>query len=634
MMSTTAPARCWLSLLLLLVLAIRISPASAQVIWEDYQGTVRVFGTSNQDKAGPSYNNDSGALNIASLRAISATVTNATRTGTSSNIDFPNTAGALCNTDNMTGGYDPDGTGETCMADAQGRVLYALVRFPAIGSYSFSAAHDDEIDLDISSDFINTNYRQASYDVPAGSSASYTAVTTFEALAGTYTAFTPNACALIRLYWNNAGGLNHLRLRWTKPGNITEIIPASQFFDPAAIGSRLGCLSSIVTSATSLSVNKAVGSTGRASTADQFTVAIKDSAETVTLAASTTSGSGTGQQASTGATIIAANTTYKITDEMAAGSNSTMGAYTATIACTRAGLPYVPSGAAPTWTVVATAANQQIICTITNSRRSATLQLRKTWSNARITDTVIIPSTSGFSTNTLPLISVALLANTIDTGIAVNVLVGDTGTLPAEIFTIGSASQYGATVTCSGGALTGGNGATASSLSITEAAAGTAILCTYANIFRQPMTVSKNSVPYSDPVNGTTSPKYIPGALVTYQIAIANPSSLAVTQDSIVLVDALPPGAHLFTGDLGSPGSGPLSFVDGASLSGLTYNFSGLSSAIDDVDFSNNGGTSWGYTPSPDANGIDAGVTHVRIRLKGSMAPSSTFQIWIRCKID
>ena len=70
-------------------------------------------------------------------------------------------------------------------------------------------------------------------------------------------------------------------------------------------------------------------------------------------------------------------------------------------------------------------------------------------------------------------------------------------------------------------------------------------------------------------------------------------------------------------------GSGPVAFTNGAPTSALTYTFSGLGNAGDDVEFSNNGGTLWTYTPVANASGCDPAVTHIRVRPKGTMAAAS-----------
>ncbi|MBK8628872.1 MAG: DUF11 domain-containing protein [Sphingomonadales bacterium] len=53
------------------------------------------------------------------------------------------------------------------------------------------------------------------------------------------------------------------------------------------------------------------------------------------------------------------------------------------------------------------------------------------------------------------------------------------------------------------------------------------------------LTVAKLSRPISDPVNGTTNPKMIPGAVVEYCITVANAAGGA-TANSIVITDPLP----------------------------------------------------------------------------------------------
>ena len=625
-------------LLIMTTLAMLAAPAHATVVWEDYQGTNGMLGTSNQDKPGPSYNNNSatGAINRNLLRTIAADINNATRTGTSPDINFTAASGSLCNTSNSAAGagYDPAGTGATCQADAQGRVVYALVKFPTAGSFTFAAAHDDEVDLDLSSDFGNVNYRTASYNLPVGDAASFTAnENTFENLAGVVSSPSANACILLRLYWNNAGGINHLRLRWTRPSGVVEIIPATVLFDPGLAASSVGCTGTVTSSGTSVILNKIVGSTGRARAADQFQIAVTDTATNIILSSGTTSGSGTGQQASTGASLINTGVTYRLSDAMNAGSTSTLASYNPTIACTRSGLAYTPGGSAPDWTVSATALNQQIVCTITNARRAATLRLQKTWVNAIINNAVTLPATSGFTTNTAAFNAVANTASESDLGTAVSVLVGDNGTLPAEIFTNGLSTNYASVLGCSTGTLSGTNGQAANTIIVPEAAAGITLTCTYTNTFRPPLVVTKSSLAFSDPVNGTTNPKVIPGAFVAYTIAVSSPSAYSVTNNSVRVVDTLPAQARLFVGDLGSAGSGPIALVNGAPSSTLTYTYAGLASTTDDLEFSNNGGATWTYIPTPDAGGVDIAVTHVRINPKGTMPANSSFSLLLRCRV-
>jgi hypothetical protein len=122
----------------------------------------------------------------------------------------------------------------------------------------------------------------------------------------------------------------------------------------------------------------------------------------------------------------------------------------------------------------------------------------------------------------------------------------------------------------------------------------------------------------SDPVNGSTNPRSIPGAYELYTVRFTNQGSCpSPDNNSIVIVDPIPANTVLFVGDLAGVGSGPIAFVDGSPASGLSYTFTSLSSATDDVAFSSDGGSTFTYTPAPDVNGFDASVTHVRISPKG-----------------
>jgi uncharacterized repeat protein (TIGR01451 family) len=142
-----------------------------------------------------------------------------------------------------------------------------------------------------------------------------------------------------------------------------------------------------------------------------------------------------------------------------------------------------------------------------------------------------------------------------------------------------------------------------------------------------PLTIVKSSQALADPVNGVANPKLIPGALVGYTITVSNPHSFAVTPNSIIVVDAVGGLLDLNVVDIAGVGGGPILFQNGFPSSTLTYAFTGLAALADDVDFSNDGGASWTYVPTPGSNGADPAVTHVRIRPKGTMAPGSSFSL-------
>ena len=123
-----------------------------------------------------------------------------------------------------------------------------------------------------------------------------------------------------------------------------------------------------------------------------------------------------------------------------------------------------------------------------------------------------------------------------------------------------------------------------------------------------------------DPINLTTNPKAVPGSRVVYTITIENRGDGSVDNDAAVITDSIPSDVCLVVADIGGPGSGPVAFQDGAPSSGLSYTFASLASAADDVDFSQDGGATYDYTPAVNGAGCDPAVTNVRINPKGSFA--------------
>jgi fimbrial isopeptide formation D2 family protein len=153
------------------------------------------------------------------------------------------------------------------------------------------------------------------------------------------------------------------------------------------------------------------------------------------------------------------------------------------------------------------------------------------------------------------------------------------------------------------------------------------VSATFTVVNPAPLTMVKSSQPSTDPYNGATNPKLIPGARVAYTVTIANPNAFAATADSIVIVDPTPSNLALYVSNISGSSGGPIRFQDGATPSGLTYTFTSLASTTDDVDFSNNGGTTWTYVPTVNAQGADPNVNRIRIRPKGAMAANSSFSL-------
>ncbi|MGI9203724.1 MAG: hypothetical protein ACR2Q3_06920 [Woeseiaceae bacterium] len=143
--------------------------------------------------------------------------------------------------------------------------------------------------------------------------------------------------------------------------------------------------------------------------------------------------------------------------------------------------------------------------------------------------------------------------------------------------------------------------------------------------------VSKNVSTLADPFNGGTNPKAIPNADVEYVIGVSNRGSASPDNDTITVTDDIPSTLRLcvlaacYTG-------GPIIFDDSGSpvSTGVT---------LGTIEYSNNGGSSFSYTPSPDSDGFDAAVNAVRVTLDGvltSIAPAGppSFELRLSARIN
>ena len=127
--------------------------------------------------------------------------------------------------------------------------------------------------------------------------------------------------------------------------------------------------------------------------------------------------------------------------------------------------------------------------------------------------------------------------------------------------------------------------------------------------------VSKVAQTLTDPINGGSNPKAIPGAVVRYTIGVSNQGLGSPDNNSIVITDPLPIETALY---VDTSGGDPIVFVDGAVASGLGYTYA------TDVTFSNQvgGGPPYTYIPVPDAQGFDPVVTGYRINPTSVMNPT------------
>jgi len=153
------------------------------------------------------------------------------------------------------------------------------------------------------------------------------------------------------------------------------------------------------------------------------------------------------------------------------------------------------------------------------------------------------------------------------------------------------------------------------------------------------ISLQKTTETLSDPINGTTNPKSIPGALAEYTISASNSGATPTDNNTIIITDAIPLNTSLFVNDISGAGTGPIRFVDGTPPSGLNYNYSSLASATDNLSFSNDNGATFNYVPSADAEGLDSNVTNIRVSTLGQFLATSpsgdpSFSVLFRVKVQ
>lgn len=151
--------------------------------------------------------------------------------------------------------------------------------------------------------------------------------------------------------------------------------------------------------------------------------------------------------------------------------------------------------------------------------------------------------------------------------------------LTAQAFEAGTANTQGALVTATGGANTAGvDTVFADAAGVTDIASdGRHSAGDDYTVSAPVLTVAKQSRVISDPINGTSNPKFIPGALVEYCIIVSNAASATSSASSVAITDPLPAQTTYETAYgvfqsgtyTGTPGSGTCN-LDGTT--GGTYN--------------------------------------------------------------
>jgi hypothetical protein len=123
--------------------------------------------------------------------------------------------------------------------------------------------------------------------------------------------------------------------------------------------------------------------------------------------------------------------------------------------------------------------------------------------------------------------------------------------------------------------------------------------------------LSKNSMVLYDPINEEVNPKAIPNALVKYTIHAQNEGLGKTDNDTIAIADKVPDNMKLCVDNVAR--CHKVAFVDGGVSSELS---------LGQVEYSDNGGTNFTYTPIADAEGFDEAVTNARVKLDGAFKGS------------
>lgn len=373
----------------------------------------------------------------------------------------------------------------------------------------------------------------------------------------------------------------------------------------------------------------------RINSADQFNFQIASTATGGAISAGVTSGTGTGPFATLPLN-MSAGIPLTLRLAMAPGSSSALTAYSVTVTCvntigaTRAGLPS-NLGAAVT-DIGQLQFGESILCTYIVGSQPRLRVAKVIGSGGRrfAGDQFTVRIMDG--TTVVSSMTTAGTGGTINTGTSQTPLVQVAAGQPYRIDEVAAGTavlgNYTATMSCTN--------TVTSTTTLPTAVGGTisprpgdTITCTITNTRRAAafLVVEKSSTVISDPVNGTTNPKLIPGAIVEYAITVRNTGLGTVDASTINIIDFMPAQMAFATGT-------PVTFTNGTPTSGLT-----TFNAATMVRFSQAAGGAAPYTYTP-AGPFDGNVTAIRIAPTGTMAAATSgtlqpnFTIRFRAQVE
>lgn len=156
---------------------------------------------------------------------------------------------------------------------------------------------------------------------------------------------------------------------------------------------------------------------------------------------------------------------------------------------------------------------------------------------------------------------------------------------------------------------------------------GQSIITVNLTVAPQNMTMVMSTATTWDSYNTTTNPKALPGSKRRSSVVLTNPDIVPLDSNTVFVIVPTPAGTYIALDGDGSSGGAAIQFAQGNPASGLTFTYTSPSSTGDNVEFSSDGGSSWGYTPLSGDVASQSAVTHIRLKPQGVMAAGSSFSV-------
>ncbi len=367
----------------------------------------------------------------------------------------------------------------------------------------------------------------------------------------------------------------------------------------------------------SIRLNKTIQG-ARADPSDQFTFNIKSTSSGAVLGTGTTGGTGLGPFAAS-AVSLASGLPLTLDETIAAGSANTLAAYRSVLTCTNgaaaSSTPLPTNVVTTSYSFGALQFGDAVVCTYTNTPFPRLRLTKVLGGTGRVFagDQFVMNVQQGAS----------VLATTTTTGTGTTVATGTTSWAQVSASTAygfyeaasgtTNLSYYTQTLAC-----TNANAGSTTTLptvvpgTITPVL-GDVVTCTLTNTPKPAavsLVITKTSTIVSDPINGTTNPKAIPGAVIRYTVSVTNTGRGTVDASTVVIADPLPTTMTFYAV------APTVTFTDGTPVSGLAFNPATGTAYSSQTG----GGAPFTATLAPDANGYDANIKGLRIAPTGVMA--------------